>query len=251
MSRCCDVRSNPPIEEFLEGPEVSVFAVCDGQRAVLLPSAQDFKRVGEGGTGPNTGGMGAVSPAPGVDAALLDRVEADVVAPVLAELASRGAPYVGVLYAGLVLTADGPRVLEFNARLGDPEAQAVLPRLTTPLAPLLAAAANGRVDQAPPVGVDPRPCVTVVLAAQGYPGAVVRGRPIEGVDAAAAREDVAVFHAGTAHDDAGGLVADGGRVLAVSALGDDVAAARAASLDAIADIELPGGFWRADIAAGH
>lgn len=168
-----------------------------------------------------------------------------------AELASRGAPYVGVLYAGLVLTADGPRVLEFNARLGDPEAQAVLPRLTTPLAPLLAAAANGPVDQAPPVGVDPRPCVTVVLAAQGYPGAVVRGRPIEGVDAAAAREDVAVFHAGTAHDDAGGLVADGGRVLAVSALGDDVAAARAASLDAIADIELPGGFWRADIAAGH
>jgi len=128
----------------------------------------------------------------------------DVVAPVLAELASRGAPYVGVLYAGLVLTADGPRVLEFNARLGDPEAQAVLPRLTTPLAPLLAAAANGRVDQAPPVGVDPRPCVTVVLAAQGHPGAVVRGRPIEGVDAAAAREDVAVFHAGTAHDDAGG-----------------------------------------------
>lgn len=235
------------IEAYLDGPELSVLGVCDGRRVVALPAAQDFKRAGDGDTGPNTGGMGAYSPVPGVDDATLTRVRTDILQPVVDALAARGTPYVGVLYAGLVLTEDGPQVLEFNCRFGDPEAQAVLPRLRSPLAKLLNAAARGRLGDAV-VDVEPRACVTVVLASEGYPGKSPKGRPITGLEALVAREGVWVFHAGTAKKE-GRLVTDGGRILAVSALGDDVASARAAAYSAIGRVRVEGAFYRRDIAA--
>lgn len=235
------------IETYLDGPELSVLGVCDGRRVVMLPAAQDFKRAGDGDTGPNTGGMGAYSPVPGVDDAMLTGVRTDILQPVVDALAARGTPYVGVLYAGLVLTEDGPRVLEFNCRFGDPEAQAVLPRLRSPVAKLLAAAARGRLGDTA-VDVDPRACVTVVLASEGYPGKSPTGRLVTGLEALVAREGVWVFHAGTAKKE-GRLVSDGGRILAVSALGDGVAAARAAAYSAIGRVRVEGAFYRHDIAA--
>ncbi len=236
------------VEETLTGPEVSLLALADGARVVGLPAARDYKRIGDGDRGPNTGGMGAVSPVPDVPAELADRLIDEVHRPVVAEMARRGTPFRGVLYAGLMLTADGPRVLEFNVRFGDPEAQAVLPRLDDDLLGLLAAAAAGRLPEAPP---RPRPeaCVAVVLAAAGYPAAPRAGDPIEGLDEAAAL-GAEVYHAGTALDAAGRTVTAGGRVLAVSARGEGIGEARARAYAAAERVRFDGRQMRRDIAAG-
>ena len=231
------------IEELLEGEEVSVFAITDGMRTIALPAAQDFKRIGDGDTGPNTGGMGAYAP--------VDRVEpeelVDVVhRPVLEELAARGTPFLGALYAGLMLTEQGPRVLEFNCRFGDPETQSVVPLLQDDLLGALAAAAGGDLR-----GVElraaERAAVTVVLAAGSYPENGDAGSPIEGV-AEADAEGALVFHAGTAVRD-GRLVTNGGRILAVTATADALADARDAAYAAVERIHFPGARYRRDVAA--
>ncbi|MEY3073046.1 MAG: phosphoribosylamine--glycine ligase [Actinomycetota bacterium] len=250
-----DAGATVVVEGFLAGPERSLFAVCDGEDAVLLAPAQDHKRIGDGDTGPNTGGMGAFSPVPGfaLGDARVDALRDTHVLPVLRELAGRGTPFRGLLYVGLVDTADGPQVLEFNVRLGDPEAQVVLPRLaSSPYALLHAAAvgapARGDGVASVPVAFDAGAAVTVVLASGGYPESSTAGVPIEGVDAAAAT-GAHVFHAGTALDDSGRLVTAGGRVLAVTGTGDDVAAARAAAYGAADLIRFDGLQRRGDIAA--
>ena len=235
------------VEEGMTGPELSLLAVCDGTRAVALAPAQDFKRVGDGDTGPNTGGMGAYSPVPAVDGAVVDDVMARFVAPTLAELRRRGIDYRGVLYAGLMLTPDGPRLVEYNARFGDPEAQVVLPRMTTDLAELLAAAAAGDLTRAPTPAFAPDACVTVVLASEGYPVAPRTGDVISGI-AAAEAAGATVFCAGVAAGPDGTLVTAGGRVLAVTATGPDVAAARAHAYSAAGLISWPGAHHRTDIA---
>jgi phosphoribosylamine--glycine ligase len=234
------------VEELLEGPEVSLFAVCDGRRAVPLVSAQDYKRAYDGDTGPNTGGMGAYAPVPGIDADVAARLVEEVHAPVLAELAHRGAPFVGLLYAGLMLTTNGPRVLEFNCRFGDPETQAVLPLFDGDLARVLAAAAQGDVGQES-FQFSPAAAVTVVVAAERYPADGDRGAPISGV-ADAESLGALVFHAGTAlHDDR--LVTNGGRILAVTGTGADVRAARTRAYAAAERIEFAGRRYRTDVAA--
>lgn len=248
------------VEEGMTGPELSLLAVCDGTRAVALAPAQDFKRVGDGDAGPNTGGMGAYSPVPGVDDALVDDVTRRFVQPTLDELRRCGIDYRGVLYAGLMLTPDGPRLVEFNVRFGDPEAQVVLPRLTSDLAALLAAAAAGDLTQAPPPSFGVDACVTVVLASEGYPSSPRTGDPIEGIAAAEATGAV-VFCAGVARagdgsaragdgpgDPAPALVTAGGRVLAVTGSGPTVAAARDHAYRAAALISWPGRHHRTDIA---
>jgi len=235
------------IEEFLEGPEVSVFGLCDGSDVVVLAPAQDFKRVGAGDTGPNTGGMGAYCPYP-LDQAALDGLRDGVFRPVLAELAVRGASYVGVLYAGLVLAADGPKVLEFNARFGDPETQALLPRLSSDLAEVLAACAAGRLASTPAPRWDERSAVTVVLASGGYPAEYQTGKPISGLDEAAAMDGALVFHAGTRLD-GDQVVTAGGRVLAVTGLADTVGQAREIAYAAADRIDFDGMQRRDDIAA--
>lgn len=236
------------IEEFLAGPERSVFGVCDGTDVVLLEPAQDYKRALDGDGGLNTGGMGAYSPVPGFALAEIAHLEDLVFRPVLQELADRGTPYRGLLYAGLVETAAGPRLLEFNARFGDPETQAILPRIDGDLGELLWAAATGAVTDATVAWRDAA-AVTVVLASGGYPGSYPTGVPIEGVERAAAHPDVEVFHAGTRRDQ-GRLVTAGGRVLAVTALGSDVAAARHRAYAAADEIGFAGVHRRTDIAAG-
>lgn len=234
------------IEEGLAGGEVSVMAVCDGSRAVPLAPAQDFKRAGEGDTGPNTGGMGAFSPVPGAGDDLVDLIMDQAVLPTLAALRRRGIDYRGVLYAGIMLTADGPKVLEFNVRFGDPEAQVVLPRWEGDVTALLAAAAAGAVGAAP--AFSPQAAVCVVLAAEGYPEAPRTGNVITGVERAAAMEGVQVYAA--AVDRRGeDLVTNGGRVLSVSALGRDVAEARERAYAAAGHIDWPGRQVRSDIAA--
>ncbi len=235
------------IEEFLEGEEASLFALVDGETAVPLASAQDHKRVGEGDTGPNTGGMGAYCPYP-LDQAALDGLRDGVFRPVLAELAVRGASYVGVLYAGLVLAADGPKVLEFNARFGDPETQALLPRLSSDLAEVLAACAAGRLASTPAPRWDERSAVTVVLASGGYPAEYQTGKPISGLDEAAAMDGALVFHAGTRLD-GDQVVTAGGRVLAVTGLADTVGQAREIAYAAADRIDFDGMQRRDDIAA--
>ena len=235
------------IEEFLSGPEVSVFALCDGVTCRLLAPAQDFKRAFDDDAGPNTGGMGAWCPYP-LPPDLLDTLRVDVFQPVLDELARRDLPFVGVLYGGFVLTSTGPRVLEFNARFGDPETQVVLPRLRTDLGRLLAACAQGRLDQMPELSWDERACVTVVLASGGYPGRYESGKVIHGLEAAAHRDDALVFHAGTVrHGDA--VVTAGGRVMGVSGLGADVPRARTAAYTAADLIGFDRVHRRGDIAA--
>jgi phosphoribosylamine---glycine ligase len=235
------------IEEFLGGPEVSVFALCDGVTCRLLAPAQDFKRAFDGDAGPNTGGMGAWCPYPlGPD--VLATLRAEVFQPVLDELVRRGLPYVGVLYGGFVLTAAGPRVLEFNARFGDPETQVVLPRLRTDLGRLLAACAHGRLEQIPELSWDERACVTVVLASGGYPDGYESGKVIHGLEAAASRDDAIVFHAGTARE-GDAVVTAGGRVMGVSGLGADVSGARMAAYAAADLIGFDGLHCRGDIAA--
>jgi phosphoribosylamine---glycine ligase len=219
------------LEEFLDGPEISVFGVSDGQTVVPLGCAQDFKRAQDGDAGPNTGGMGAYSPVPAVDEAVLDEIVQKVLQPAATGLADRGLPYRGVLYGGLVLTEAGPKVLEFNARFGDPEAQVLLPRLRSDLGKLLLAAAQGTLVEVGPLEWDPRACVTVVLASGGYPGSYETGKPIDGLDEAALVTDAVVFHAATRRQD-GRLVTAGGRVLTVSGLGPTIADARRAAYEA-------------------
>jgi phosphoribosylamine---glycine ligase len=236
------------LEEHLTGPEASVFAVTDGRTVLPLAPARDHKRVGDGDTGPNTGGMGAFSPLPDVDDDLVELVRRTVLEPTVAELARRGARYQGLLYAGLTLTADGPRVLEFNCRFGDPETQVILPRMTSDLADLTWTAAEGTLAGCK-VSWDPRACVTVVMAAGGYPGSYRTGLEIEGLAAAAARPGVRLFHAGTAAGPDGRVRTAGGRVLGVTALGDDLADARARAYQATELIRFDGAHYRRDIAA--
>ncbi|HEX7094844.1 MAG TPA: phosphoribosylamine--glycine ligase [Acidimicrobiales bacterium] len=234
------------LEEGLRGPELSVLAVTDGQRAVALAPAQDFKRVGDGDTGPNTGGMGAYSPVPLAPQPVVDEVMARAVEPTLHALRSRGIDYRGVLYAGLMLTPDGPKVLEYNVRFGDPEAQVVLPRLASDLTELLAQAAHGAM-RATPRFVDDA-AVTVVCAAEGYPGTVRNGDVIEGLDAARAVPGVEVFCAGVARSPDGALVTGGGRVLSVTAVAPTIADARGRAYEAVSHISWPGMHYRRDIA---
>ncbi|SDQ71516.1 phosphoribosylamine--glycine ligase [Thermostaphylospora chromogena] len=236
------------VEEFLDGPEVSLFALCDGSTAVPLRPAQDFKRAYDGDQGPNTGGMGAYTPLPWVSPSLTDRVMETIVLPTIEELGRRGTPYVGVLYAGLALTADGPKVVEFNARFGDPETQVVLDRLATPLSRVLMACATGKLADFEPLTYRGGAAVTVVVAAEGYPGTPVKGDVIEGLDAVAEIEDAYVLHAGTARDAEGRLVSAGGRVLNVVGSGPDLAAARAVAYEAISKIRMRGSHHRTDIA---
>jgi phosphoribosylamine---glycine ligase len=236
------------IEEYLDGPEVSVFALADGTDALPLLPAQDFKRAHDGDAGPNTGGMGAYAPLSWAPAGLSEEILATVVRPALAELRRRGTPFSGLLYTGLSLTARGPRVVEFNARFGDPEAQVVLDRLVTPLGGLLHAAASGDLAAAPPLGWRAGAAVTVVIAARGYPQAPAGGDEIAGLAQAAAQPGAYVLHAGTARAADGRLVSSGGRVLDIVGSGADVPQARAAAYAAAARIELPGGWYRTDIA---
>ncbi len=233
------------IEECLSGDEVSLFALCDGTRAVLLGAAQDHKRVGDGDTGPNTGGMGAVSPPAHFGEAAQHAALDAFVRPALAEMAARGTPFTGILFAGLMLTPDGPRLIEYNVRLGDPEAQVILPRLQDDLLAALLAAANGNLTDTRLAWLQTT-CLAVVLAAPGYPGPVTAGTAITGLLEAATLPHVAVFHAGTDIRE-GRLVAAGGRVLSVCGTGPDVAAARAAAYAGVDAISFPGAVLRRDI----
>jgi phosphoribosylamine--glycine ligase len=233
------------IEDFLAGEEASFFALCDGTHALPLAAAQDHKRVGDGDTGPNTGGMGAYSPAPVVDAAMTERIMAEIVRPTLAGMRAEGRPFVGVLFAGVMIGPDGPRLIEFNVRFGDPECQALMPRLMSDLLPALIAAADGQLANFHLRWRDVA-ALAVVMAAKGYPGAYAKFTPIAGLEAAASQPDVLVFQAGTARRD-GGIVATGGRVLAVVATAPGIAAAQARAYAAVDRIEWPGGFCRRDI----
>jgi phosphoribosylamine--glycine ligase len=235
------------IEEFLHGEEASFFALCDGESALPLASAQDHKRAFDGDKGPNTGGMGAYSPAPIVDAAMTARVMDEIVLPTLAAMKAMGAPYKGVLYAGLMLTAEGPKLIEYNVRFGDPECQALMLRLKSDLVPALLASCDG-VLKSIDLRWDEETALTVVMAARGYPGAYAKGSVIEGLDAAATVEGVEIFHAGTKKE-GGRIVANGGRVLDVSAVGKTVRAAHDRAYEAISRIRWPEGFYRRDIGA--
>ncbi|MDX3073526.1 phosphoribosylamine--glycine ligase [Streptomyces sp. NPDC088354] len=237
------------IEEFLDGPEVSLFAVTDGETVVPLQPAQDFKRAHDGDEGPNTGGMGAYSPLPWADPRLVEEVERTVLQPTVDELRRRGTPFSGLLYAGLAITSRGVRVIEFNARFGDPETQVVLARLKTPLAGLLRAAASGRLAAFPALRWSEGAAVTVVVASENYPGTPRTGDPITGLDEVAAEDEHAyVLHAGTKADADGRVVSAGGRVLSVTATGPDLAKARDRAYRAVARIGLKGSHHRSDIA---
>ena len=237
------------VEAFLDGPEVSLFCVCDGEVAVPLAPAQDFKRVGDGDTGPNTGGMGAYSPLDWAPDGLVDMVMERVTDPVLAEMRRRGTPFVGTLYVGLALTSTGPKVVEFNARFGDPETQVVLARLLTPHGGLLHAAATGHLEAEAALRWSPQHAVTVVVASEDYPATPLTGRPVDGLEELGADEgDAYVLHAGTALDADGVVVSAGGRVLSVTAVGDSLAEARAAAYAAVDRLHLEGSHHRRDIA---
>ena len=248
------------VEEFLDGQEVSLFLLSDGTNVLPLSPAQDYKRLRDGDQGPNTGGMGSYSPLPWLDGdfgserKFVDEVIETIALPTIRQLAAEQTPFIGLLYAGLILTPRGIRVIEFNARFGDPETQAVLPRLVTPLSGLLFAAATGGLGAQPRPEFRPDAAVTVVLASEGYPEAPETGRRIEGLDAAASVPGVHVAHAATAigaTDDAGSapLIATGGRVLNVVALGSDFAEARRRAYEALGHLRLEGGQYRTDIAA--
>ena len=233
------------IEELLVGEEASFFALVDGTHVLPFGAAQDHKAVGDGDTGPNTGGMGAYSPAPVVDAEAERLIMDRIMRPTVAAMAAEGRPFKGVLYAGLMMTADGPKLIEFNVRFGDPECEVLMPRLMSDLLPALVASADGELD-----GFDlrwyPHTALTVIMATRGYPGDHPRGTPIRGLDRAAARPDVQVFHAAT-RQDGDRILSDGGRVLAVTATGDDVADARKRAYEAVDLIDWPDGFCRRDI----
>jgi phosphoribosylamine---glycine ligase len=245
-TRCLEAGSQVVVEEFLDGPEVSLFCLTDGEHVVPLAPAQDFKRVGDGDTGPNTGGMGAYSPLDWAPAGLVADVVARVAQPTVDEMRRRGTPFTGVLYVGLALTSRGPRVIEFNARFGDPETQVVLARLRSPLGQLLHAAAVGGLGEVRPLRWSEDHAVTVVLAAPGYPGSPRTGGVVEGL--AEVPADVEVMHAGTAFGPDGTVVAAGGRVLSVVALGADLGQARERAYAALDAIALEGGHHRTDIA---
>jgi phosphoribosylamine---glycine ligase len=233
------------VEEFLSGEEASFFALCDGDFALPLAAAQDHKRAFDGDKGPNTGGMGAYSPTPIVDRAMSDRVMAEIVQPTLSAMKSIGAPFKGVLFAGLMLTAEGPKLIEYNVRFGDPECQVLMPRLLSDLVPAFLASRDG-VLKSVDLRWQSHVALTVVMAAKGYPGKYAKGSVIEGLDAAAAVEGVEIFHAGT-RQDGGRILANGGRVLNVTALGANVMQARDRVYQAVARINWPGGFCRHDI----
>ncbi|HEY5820350.1 MAG TPA: phosphoribosylamine--glycine ligase [Propionibacteriaceae bacterium] len=235
------------VEEFLDGPEVSLFGICDGVTVRPMQPAQDFKRVGEGDAGPNTGGMGAYTPLPWAPVALVEDVTRAVLQPTVDEMARRGTPFVGLLYAGLALTSRGVRVIEFNARFGDPETQPLLARLSTPLGALLYAAAVGRLAAEPELEWGSGAAVAVVLAAENYPGTPRTGGVITGLDQAGVNGSL-VVHAGTAFDTDGRVVSSGGRVLAVVGTGVDLDSARSHAYASISGIELEGSFYRRDIA---
>jgi phosphoribosylamine--glycine ligase len=234
------------VEECLVGQEISFFALCDGTHAIPLGAAQDHKRAFDGDTGPNTGGMGAYSPPPIFTDALRDDVMARIVTPVLAEMARRGAPFRGVLFAGLMITQDGPRMIEFNVRFGDPECQALMVRLRSDLLPALLAACDGELARFD-LRWEPLHSLVVVMAARGYPGSYAKGSEIRGIEHAAQIPGVQVFHAGTARGEGGALVATGGRVLGITATGTTLAEAQAAAYAAVDAIDWPGGFCRRDI----
>jgi phosphoribosylamine--glycine ligase len=234
------------IEEFLEGEEASLFALVDGATAVPLASAQDHKRVGEGDTGPNTGGMGAYAPAPVLTEALEAQAMDEIVRPTARALAEAGTPFSGLLYAGLMLTSDGPKLIEYNVRFGDPECEAIMPLVEGDLAELLQAVAQGRLDAIEPPRLADKHAMTVIVAARGYPEAPVGGGSIGEIEAAEQVEGVTVFHAGTGQSE-GRLVARGGRVLAVTAVADSFANARARAYRAVDQIDFADGFHRRDI----
>ena len=240
-----DAGAEVVVEEFLDGEEASFFALCDGDTAIPLASAQDHKRAFDGDTGPNTGGMGAYSPAPIVDAAMSARVMGEIVLPTLAAMKAMGTPFKGVLYAGLMITAEGPKLIEYNVRFGDPECQVLMLRLMSDLVPALLASRDGVLKS-----LDLRwyreAALTVVMAARGYPGSYSKGSVIDGLDDAAAVAGVEIFHAGTKAE-GGRILANGGRVLNVSALGSTVREARARAYEAISRIRWPEGFYRHDI----
>ena len=232
------------IEEFLDGPEISLFGISDGVNVIGMEPAQDFKRVFDDDQGPNTGGMGAYSPLPWAPKDIVERTEREVLIPTIREMAARGTPFVGLLYAGLAMTSRGIRVIEFNARFGDPETEVLLPRLKTPLAGLLFAAATGNLASQPPLEWSAQSAVTVVLASEGYPDSLQIGRDISGLDK---HESSIIFHAGTARE-SGQLRSAGGRVLAITGLGKNLSVARAAAYSAITPISLAGSHYRKDIA---
>jgi phosphoribosylamine--glycine ligase len=234
------------IEERLDGQEASVLAITDGRTIVTLPAAQDHKRAYDGDTGPNTGGMGAYCPAPLIDDETLHLIEEQVLVPTVHAMKRARRPFKGVLYAGLMMTNQGPKVLEFNVRFGDPECQPILMRLESDLVDVLEATVDGRLDEIEPLRFDPRPAVCVVMASEGYPGSYERGFPIRGLDDAVKIPDVKVFHAGTAIAD-GQTVTDGGRVLAVTALGSSIAAAKLQAYTALKSIRWKGAWCRKDI----
>lgn len=233
------------IEEWMIGEEASFFALCDGRHALPLASAQDHKRVGDGDTGPNTGGMGAYSPAPVMTPEMEARVMAEIVAPTLAGMAKRGTPFKGVLFAGLMMTAQGPKLIEYNVRFGDPECEVLMPRLKSDIVPAFLAACDGVLDTFDLRWSD-EAALTVVLAARGYPGTPEKGSTIKGIDKAEALDDVLVFHAGTKQG-AVDLVADGGRVLNVVGLGKSVNEAQKRAYEGVDKIDWPEGFCRRDI----
>ena len=234
------------IEEGLVGPEVSVFAICDGTKAVALAPAQDHKRIGDGDSGPNTGGMGAYTPLPWADTDLVEAIMATCIEPTLAELTRRGIDYRGTLFAGLMLTADGPKMLEYNIRFGDPETQVVLPRIDSDLCQLLAEAASGNIETDPVFSDDA--LVTVVCASEGYPASARTGDVIEGIETARALDGVSVYCAGVKTNDAGELVTGGGRVLNVIGRGSTMAEAISRAYAGVAEIDWPGMQHRTDIA---
>ena len=235
------------VEQYLDGEEASLLAFVDGEHVALLPSAQDHKRLLDGDKGPNTGGMGAYSPAPAMTPDMLAVVESQVFLPVVRELKARGIVYKGILYAGLMLTANGPKVLEFNCRFGDPETQAVLARLSSPLLEPMRACLDGTLDKVA-LEIDPRPAVCVVMVAGGYPETYKKGDLIEGLDEASAQPGVVVFHAGTKPAEGGAAVTDGGRVLGVTALGDGIREAVAAAYRGVVKIKFANACYRSDSA---
>jgi phosphoribosylamine--glycine ligase len=233
------------VEEFLQGEEASFFALCDGETALAMTAAQDHKRVGDGDTGPNTGGMGAYSPAPVMTPEMVQRTMDEIVTPTVRAMKAMGAPYKGVLFAGLMITASGPKLIEYNVRFGDPETQVLMLRLMSDLLPALIACRDGQLRSFD-LRWYPDAALTVVMAAKGYPGSYQRGTAIGGLDEAAEVEGVEIFHAGTMAAD-GKIVANGGRVLNVSALGGTVGEAQARAYRAVDRIDWPGGFCRRDI----
>jgi phosphoribosylamine--glycine ligase len=245
LAALADIDGAVVVEECLTGPEASLFVLTDGKTIAVLPSAQDYKRAFDEDTGPNTGGMGVISPAPALTEALVQRAVAEIITPTLAAMADAGTPYAGVLYAGLMLTPKGPMLIEYNCRFGDPECQALMLRLDSDLAELLLACAQGRLDQVTPKW-SADPAISIVFAAMGYPRTPITGTVIEGI-ADAEAIGATVFHAGTARSASGKLVAAGGRVLTICALGHDLGEARALAYAAIRKIRWHGGFFRRDI----